>query len=323
MMHRRTWLLATALAVALAPAHLLAAYPAKPIRLIVPVAAGGASDGAARIVARHLQDRLKQTVIVDNRAGGASNIGADAVAKAPADGYTLLLSGGPFAINPSLFRKLPFDAVKDFQPVALIASFPSVLLVRPSLPAKNIREFVALSKDGKTSISVATPGNGSAQHLALELLRRKGGNMNLLHVPYKGGAPAMQDLLGGQVDAMMANIIEALPHIKSGKLRAIAVTTQARSTHLAEVPTLMEVGLADSGSGGWVGLHVPAGAPADAVKRLHDEVNAILEMPDVREQLATAGFDVRPMSHSEFADFVQRQMATWKEAVALSGAQVD
>jgi tripartite-type tricarboxylate transporter receptor subunit TctC len=299
-----------------------AAYPERPIRLMVPWPAGGSSDAAARVIAKHLQDRLKQTVIVDNKAGASGNIGTAEVARAAPDGYTLLLSSGPFSINPSLFRTLPFDTVRDFVPVAQIANTPSVLVVHPSVPAQTIQEFLALGRDPAKPVTVATPGSGSAQHLALELLRKKSGAA-MLHVPYKGGAPALNDLLGGQVAAMMSGFPEVAAHIKSGKLRALAVTTNGRSSFLPSVPALTELKLADGGTAGWNGIHVPSRTPVEIVNRLHAEVNAILETPEVRDQLANLGFEVRPTSQQEFATFVTRQMARWKDAVELSGARVE
>ncbi len=319
-MNTRRLMIIAAAALALAPALHAAGYPEKPIRLVVPWPAGGSSDAAARLVARHLGDRLKQPIVVDNKAGASGNIGTDIVAKATPDGYTLLLSSGPFSINPSLYKTLPFDTVRDFVPVAQIANTPSVLVVHPSTPAQTIQEFVALAR--KSPVNVATPGNGSAQHLALELLRKKAG-LQATHVPYKGGAPALNDLLGGQVPAMMSGFPEVAPHIKSGKLRALAVTTGSRSAFLAQVPSLTEAGLADGGTAGWNGIHLPARTPADIVARLHNEVNAVLDMPEVREQLASLGFEVRRTTQQEFATFVTQQMARWKDAVALSGAQLD
>lgn len=316
---RRLMIVATA-ALALAPSLHAAGYPDKPIRLVVPWPAGGSSDAAARLVARHLQDRLKQPIVVDNKGGASGNIGTEVVAKAAPDGYTLLLSSGPFSINPGLYKSLPFDTVKDFVPVAQIANTPSVLVVHPSTPAQTIQEFVALAR--KSQVNVASPGNGSAQHLALELLGKKAG-LNVTHVPYKGGAPALNDLLGGQVPAMMSGFPEVAPHIKSGKLRALAVTTTVRSSFLPQVPALTEVALADGGTAGWNGIHVPARTPTDIVTRLHNEVNAVLDMPEVREQLAAMGFDVRRSTQPEFSAFVTQQMDRWKQAVVLSGAQVD
>lgn len=322
-MHTRRFLAALLALAALGTSfQAAAAWPEKPIRFIVPWPAGGSSDAAARLVARHLGDRLKQPVVVENKAGASGNIGTAEAAKAAPDGYTILLSSGPFSINPSLYRTLPYDATKDFVPVAQIANTPSVLVVHPSTPAQTVQEFLALARNASAPLAVATPGNGSAQHLALELLKKKGG-LSINHVPYKGGAPALNDLLGNQVPAMMSGFPEVAPHIKAGKLRALAVTTAGRSTFLPNVPALTELKLADSGSAGWNGIHVPARTPPEIVNRLHAEVNAILDMPEVKEQLSGLGFEVRRTSNKEFADFVVQQMARWKEAVELSGARVD
>jgi tripartite-type tricarboxylate transporter receptor subunit TctC len=302
--------------------HAAAAWPDKPIRFVVPWPAGGSSDAAARLVARHLSDRLKQPIVVENKAGASGNIGAAEVAKATPDGYTLLLSSGPFSINPSLYRSLPFDTLKDFVPVAQIANTPSVLVVHPSVPAQTVQDFIKLAQDPAKPLAVATPGNGSAQHLALELLKKKAA-LSVNHIPYKGGALALNDLLGGQVPAMMSGFPEVAPHIKAGKLRALAVTTAGRSAFLPNVPALTELKLADSGTAGWNGIHVPARTPTDIVNRLHEEVNAVLDLPEVKDQLAGLGFEVRRTSNREFAAFVTQQMARWKEAVELSGARVD
>ncbi|MFZ2828374.1 MAG: tripartite tricarboxylate transporter substrate binding protein [Hydrogenophaga sp.] len=273
-------------------------------------------------MAKHLGERLKQTIVVDNKAGASGNIGAADVAKAAPDGYTLLLSSGPFSINPSLFRSLPFDTVKDFEPVAQIANTPSVLVVNPSTPAQTVQDFVKLAKDPANPLAVAPPGNGSAQHLALELLRKKAG-LSINHIPYKGGAPALNEVLGGAVPAMMSGFPEVAANVKASKLRALAVTTQSRSSFLPDVPALTELGLADSGSVGWNGIHAPARAPPEIVTRLHNEVNAVLDMPEVRDKLSALGFEVRRSSQQEFASFVTTQTARWKEAVELSCARVD
>jgi len=322
MTSRRKLILATGAALMLAALPAMAAYPDKPIKVIVPWPPGGASDGATRLVARHLQDRLKQPVIIENKPGASGNIGADTVAKSPADGYTLLQSSGPFSINPSLYKKLPFDTAKDFVPVAQLTSSPSILLVHPGTPAKSMQEFVKLSRNAEKPMIVATPGNGSAQHLALELLKKKA-SLQTLNIPYKGGAPAMQDLLGGQVPAMMSNFTEALPYVKAGKLRALAVTTASRTPLLPDVPTLLESGLADSSTGGWNGIHAPAGTPGDVIVRLNKEINAVLDMPEVKAHLSSMGFDVNRTSQPEFARFVAGQLSTWKAAVELSGAVLE
>ncbi|MGK6311066.1 Bug family tripartite tricarboxylate transporter substrate binding protein [Variovorax sp. DT-64] len=322
-MQKRRFLAAIAASLALGTSlQAAAAWPEKTIRFVVPWPAGGSSDAAARLLAKHLGDRLKQPVIVDNKAGASGNIGTAEVARAAPDGYTILLSSGPFSINPGLYRTLPFDTVKDFVPVAQIASTPSVLVVNPSTPAQTMQEFVKLAHDPAKPLAVATPGNGSAQHLALELLKKKAG-LAINHIPYKGGAPAVNDVLGGQVAAMMSGFPEVAPHIKAGKLRALAVTTPARSSFLPDVPALTELKLADSGSAGWNGIHVPAKTPPEIVNRLHDELNAVLDIPEVKQQLAGLGFEVRRTTREEFATFVTQQMVRWKEAVDLSGARID
>jgi tripartite-type tricarboxylate transporter receptor subunit TctC len=322
-MQKRRFLAAIAASLALGTSlQAEAAWPEKTIRFVVPWPAGGSSDAAARLVAKHLGDRLKQPVIVDNKAGASGNIGTAEVARAVPDGYTILLSSGPFSINPGLYRTLSFDTVKDFVPVAQIANTPSVLVVHPSTPAQTMQDFVKLAQDPAKPVAVATPGNGSAQHLALELLKKKAG-ININHIPYKGGAPAVNDVIGGQVPAMMSGFPEVAPHIKAGKLRALAVTTPGRSSFLPAVPALTELKLADAGTAGWNGIHVPAKTPPEIVNRLHDEVNAVLDMPEVKQQLASLGFEVRRTDRGEFATFVTQQMARWKEAVDLSGARID
>ena len=303
-------------------AHAQPAYPEKPIKLIVPWPAGGSSDTAARLIAKHLQDRLKQTVLVDNKPGASGNIGTQAVAKAASDGYTLLLSSGPFSVNPSLYRSLPFNTLRDFTPIAQISLIPSVLVVLPSFSASSMTEFVALAKNKSAPMAYASPGNGTAQHLAMELLRQKA-DLSLTHVPYKGGAPALSDLLGGQVPALISGFPEVATYLKTSKLRALAVTTATRSSFLPDVPSLLELGLADSGSAGWSGFHVPAGTPPEIIKILNREINEILVVPSVRDQLVSLGFDVRRGTPQEFGTFVNQQIERWSQAVAISGAKVD
>lgn len=298
------------------------AYPEKPIKLIVPWPAGGSSDTAARLIAKHLQDRLKQTVLIDNKPGASGNIGTQAVAKAAPDGYTLLLSSGPFSVNPSLYRSLPFNTLRDFTPIAQVSLIPSVLVVLPSFPASNMAEFVALAKNKSSPMAYASPGNGTAQHLAMELLRQKA-DLSLTHVPYKGGAPALSDLLGGQVPALISGFPEVATYLKSSRLRALAVTTATRSSLLPDVPSLLELGLADSGSAGWSGFHAPAGTPSEIIKILNRQINDILVIPSIRDQLVGLGFDVRRGTPQEFGTFVNQQIERWSQAVAISGAKVD
>jgi len=225
-----------ALAAVSAPA--LAAYPERPIRLMVPWPPGGSSDTTARLIAHHLQERLGQPIVVDNKPGASGNIGSAEVARAAPDGYTILLSSAPFSVNPSLYKSLPFDTLRDFTPITQIASTPSAIVVHPSFPAQTIQDFIALAKDKAKPVSYASPGNGSAQHLAMELLRKKA-DLNLTHVPYKGGAQALNDLLGGHVPLMLSGMPEVAPHLQAGKLRALAMTTAERSKLLPDVPTLM------------------------------------------------------------------------------------
>lgn len=299
-----------------------AQYPERPIRLVVPWPAGGGSDQTARIVAKALQARLGQPVVVDNKPGAAGNIGTQMVAEAAADGYTLLYSSGPFSVNPSLFKSLPFDTERAFAPVGQIGSTPSVLVVHDAFPARTLQEFVAASQDPRKPRVYVSPGNGSAQHLAMELLRKRA-QLQLTHIPYKGAAPALTDLLGGQVEVMVSGLPEVLPHLRAGRLRALAVTTSARASLLPEVPTLMELGLADSGTAGWSGLHVAAGTPPAIVARLGAELQSALRDPAVADPLRARGTDVHPSTPEQFGRFVHEQIGRWREAVAVSGATVD
>jgi tripartite-type tricarboxylate transporter receptor subunit TctC len=295
-------------------------YPERVIRFVVPWPAGGSSDSAARVIAAQLEARLGKPVVVENKPGASGNIGTAEVARAEPDGYTLLLSSGPFTINPSLFRTLPFDAVRDFAPITQIAATPSILVVNPSFPAKTIQEFVSLAKDKTKPFNYASPGNGTAQHLAMELLKKKA-DLSLAHVPYRGGAPALNDLLGGHVLVMLSGLPEVMPHIKAGALRPLAVTTGTRLAALPDVPTLMEVALAEFETGGWNGLHVRAGTPAEIVSVLGKEVRAALQMPEVREKLMALGFEVRGSATDDFAKFVTSQIDRFREAVEIAGLE--
>lgn len=319
---RRALMLVAIGAVAAFAMPAFAAYPDKPIKFIVPWPPGGSSDSAARIVGAELEKRMGQPVIVENRTGGAGNIGAQATLQAAADGYTIMLSSGPFSINPSLFKTLPFDTVKDFRPVAQFAVTPSVLAVHPSFPAKTVQEFVTVIKSRDKSTSYASPGNGTAQHLAMELLKKNAG-LNLDQVPYRGGAPAITDLISGHVTIMLAGIPEVISHIKAGTLRPLAVTTAKRTELLPEVPSLMEAKLSDAELVGWNGVHVKTGTPDDIINKLNAEIRAALKVPDVRKKLVDLGFEIRDTSVEDFAKFFNTQMEKYKEAVQISGAQVD
>ena len=284
--------------------------------------AGGSSDSAARIVGQELAKRLGQPVIIDNKPGASGNIGTADVARSRPDGYTVLLSSGPFSINPSLFRTLPFDTLRDFTPVTQIAATPSVLVTSLSFPARTVPEFLALAKDDAKPLNFASPGNGTAQHLAMELLKNRAA-LSIVHIPYKGGAPAVNDLLGGHVLVMMSGFPEVMPHLKDGRLRPLAVTTAARSQFLPDVPTLIELGFADSELAGWNGFHVPAGTPAEIVDRLSTVTREVLKNPDVRERLNVLGFEVRGTTPAEFGAFVRSQIERFREAVQISGARIE
>jgi tripartite-type tricarboxylate transporter receptor subunit TctC len=297
-------------------------FPTKPVTLVVATPAGGITDKVIRLMARSLQARWNQPVMVDNRAGAAGNIASAYVAKAVPDGYTLLVSAGPFAINPSLFRSLPFNTQKDFTPIALICTSYSVLLVNESFPAKTYAEFVNMARNPADPLVVASPGNGTAQHLGIELLRAAS-KLSINHVPYKGGAPAMNDLLAGHVKVLMAGMGDASPHLKSGKIRALAVTGKSRSSLLPNVATFSELGVMDFDASGWVGLHAPAGISPAILAKINRDVVATLGEPAVRQAMATMDVEPRPTSLPEFRQYMDVQFSKWKEAVDLSGAKVD
>ena len=316
-------ILICALAIATLTAFAQDEYPNKPVTLVVATPPGGVTDKVMRLMARSLQARWNNTsVIVDNRAGAAGNIASAHVAKAPADGYTLLVSAGPFAINPALFRSLPFDTRKDFTPIALIGTFSSVLLVNESFPAKTYAEFVNLARNPATPLVVASPGNGTAQHLGLELLR-SASKLNINHVPYKGGAPAMNDLIAGHVKVMMSGMGDASPQLSSGRIRAIAVTGKNRSPLLPNVPTFTELGVMDFDASGWVGLHAPTGTPPQIIAKINRDVAAVLAEPAVRQAMASLDVEPHTTSLPEFRQYMDVQFSKWKEAVDLSGAKVD
>jgi len=297
-------------------------FPNKPVTIVVATPAGGATDKTVRLLVRQLQTKWKNGVIVENRVGASGNIASAYVAKANPDGYTLLVSAGPFSINPSLFKTLPFDTKKDFVPISQISSFASVLLVHESFSAKTLNDFVATAKNPNQPLAYASAGSGTAQHLGMELLRSKL-KLNLNHIPYKGGAPAMNDLLAGHVKVMLAGMGDASPHLNTGRVFPLVTTGKARSPLLPTIPTLQELGILDFDASGWCGLHAPAGTPADIIQRINQDVVAALADPSVRQGMAAMDVDPRPTSVAEFRAFMDSQFAKWKEAVELSGAKAD
>lgn len=292
-------------------------YPSRPITMIVPFGAGSTTDVLARIVANGLSARLDESVIVQNKPGAGGNIGAAVAARAAADGYTLLV--GPTstnAVNPSLFKNLRFDPLKDFQPITNLAKSANVLVVHPDVPAKNVSELIALAREEE--LSYASTGNGGSMHLSGELFKTMTGG-KMLHVPYKGGGDALADLLPGRVQMMFCNVPLCLPHITSGKLRALAVTTGKRSALLPEVPTMAESGLPDYDVSGWFGLFVPTGTDDAIVQRLNTEVQAILNSPDVQKQLLTLGAEPDGSSSQAFTAFVQSEFDKWANVIKKAG----
>ena len=306
------------------PADALAqSYPSRPVRLVVPFPAGGTTDILARAMAEKLSGALGQQFVVDNRPGAGGNIGSDIVAKSPPDGYTLLMGTvGTHAINPSLYPKMPYDHVKDFVPVVLVAGVPNVLVVNPTVPAKTVAELIALAKEKPGTINFASSGNGTSIHLSGELFKLLAG-VQIAHVPYKGSAPALTDLIGGRVQIMFDNLPSALPHIKGGKLRALAVTSSKRAPALPDLPTIAESGVAGFEASSWFGILAPAATPRDIVQRINAEANKALHAPDMREKLLAQGAEAVGNSPEFFADYIRTETVKWAKVVKDSGARVD
>jgi tripartite-type tricarboxylate transporter receptor subunit TctC len=298
-------------------------YPRKPVRLIVPFAPGGGNDTVARAIAQDLGARLGQPVIVDNRAGAGGNVGAELAAKSPPDGYTLFLGGvGSHAVNPNLHARLPYDPIRDFAPITLIASAPSVLVVHPSVPARSLAEFTALAKAHPGKLNYASNGNGSSAQLAAVMYESMAG-VAMVHVPYKGLAPALVDLLAGEVQAMFSSVVAIVPHIKAGRLRALAVTGKRRSPLLPEVPTIAESGLPDYEAGSWYGILAPAGTPREIVSRLHDEAVRALAQPELRARLAGEGAELIGSTPEEFAAHISSELARMGKLVRGAGIRLE
>ncbi len=297
-------------------------YPTKPIRLIVPFPAGGTTDIFARIIAQKLSENLGQQVLVDNRAGASGIIGSEIVLKSPPDGHTLLLTATHHVVNPSLYKKLPYDTLKDFVAVALVATSPNVLVAHPSFPANSIKELIALAKAKPGQINFASTGIGGANHLSGEMLKSMAG-IDLVHIPYKGAAPAMNDLLGGHVSLMFDTIGVELPYVKAGKLKALAVTTAKRTAIAPEIPTIAESGVPGYEAVSWFGLYGPAGMPKEIVNRLNTEVARILNLPEVHKKFMAYGAETEALSPDQFAAFVKSEIAKWGKVVKDCGVQLD
>lgn len=298
-------------------------YPTKAIRLIVPFPPGGGNDILGRLLASKLSERLGQSVVVDNRGGANGIIGTDLTVKAVADGYTLLIgSVSTISINPTFYPKLPYNTVTDLAPVSLIASTPSMLVVNPTVPAKTVKELIALAKAKPGQLAFASAGSGSSHHLGGELLKLMAG-VDMIHVPYKGTGPAITDLVSGQVAMIISNIPSVLPMVKAEKLRAVAVTSLKRSPVVPHIPTVHESGLPGFEVDIWYGVLTPAGVPKAIVTRLNSEVRAVLEMPDVRERLSAQGAGAMSSTPEEFAQRIKADIAKWSKVVKVSGAKPD
>jgi len=297
-------------------------YPSKPIRIIVPFSPGGGTDTLTRIVAQKLSESWNQPVITDNRPGAGGTLASDLAAKAPPDGYTLLMGMiATHSMSPHLYKNLTYDAIRDFAPITLAVVSPNILVVHPSIPAKNVAELIAYAKANPGKLNYGSAGIGSPAHLAGELFRSQA-KVDIVHVPYKGGAPAVAALLAGEISMMFAGPIESLPQVRAGKLRALAVTTPTRFEAAPELPTMAESGLAFD-LVQWNGLFAPAGVSPEIIAKLNGEVTRILQLPDVRDKLMQAGFEPKPTSSREFTGFVKSEYDRWGSVIKSAGVRLE
>ncbi len=311
----------TAAGLLLAAAAFAQNYPTHPVHIVIPLSAGGTTDVPGRIVAQKLSDALGQQFFVENRPGAGGTIGSDYVAKSKPDGYTLLLSASPFVIAPHVYKKVPYDALRDFVPVVRIASGPYVLVVHPSLGVNSVKELIALAKKSPGKIDFASSGNGGAQHLVTELFMYMAG-IKMNHVPYKGSGPAQQDLMAGIVKVSFVGTPIAIPHMKSGRLKALGVTSSKRWPEMPDVPTIAEAGVPGYEALVWIGMFAPAGTPRDIVAKLNGEIAKLVRTDEVRKLLGPTGMVPDPDSPDQFAAFVKADYEKWGKAVKESGATV-
>ncbi|MGC3986630.1 MAG: tripartite tricarboxylate transporter substrate binding protein [Pseudorhodoferax sp.] len=316
--------LLSATLLAIAPMAQADGFPDKPVMLVVPFPPGGPTDAMARTLAAEMKDRLGQPVVVENRAGAGGNIGAEYVARAAADGQTLLFgTSGPLAINASLYRKSNYDPIKSFAPVIQVGHLPNILVVHPSVPAQNVKELIAYAKANPGKLSYASSGNGASSHLAGVLFNEKAGT-DIQHVPYKGTGPALNDLLGGQVGMSFTDVLTALPYVKTGKLRALGIATAQRSQALPDLPSIAEQGVPGYDVSVFFGIVAPAGTPAERIAKLNKAFVEVLASPKVKELFATQGLESAPdHAPAQLAKFIAAQKAAWAAVVRQSGAQLD
>ncbi len=298
-------------------------YPSKPIRFVVPYPAGGPLDTVARLLGQRVSEAVKQPVVVDNKPGAGGNIGADAVAKSPPDGYTILMGAvATHAINPTLYASMPYDAVRDFASITQVASTPNVLVVNPAVPATSVREFIAYAKANPGKLNFGSGSTGSAGHLAGELFKAMAG-IEMTHVPYKGAAPAMNDLIGGQIQLMFDNLASSLGQVRAGRVRALAVTTARRSALAPELPTIAESGLPDFDISTWFGVFAPAGTPREVLDRLQAEFTRALSIPEVRDRMLSLGAEPVGNRPEEFAAYIRAESDKYARVIRASGAKAD
>jgi tripartite-type tricarboxylate transporter receptor subunit TctC len=322
---RRAVSFAAGALLALAVVHGVAAqpYPSKPVRIIVPYTPGGSNDVLARLVAKHMQEALKQPFVVENKPGASGQIGAEAGAKAPADGYTLLVAPNDvMTVTPNLFPNGPYDPVNDFEPIGTLGSVPIVLVVNAASPYKSVDDLIAAARAKPGALSYASSGSGGPQHMSAELFGLMTG-VKMVHVPYKGNAPALTDVLGGQIDVLFSPINSALPHIRSGKLRALAMASDKRVAALPEVPTLTEAGVAGYKSEIWIGLFAPARTPRDIVDRLSAEITRMQAQPDVKEQLAAQGIEPMLTPPAQVSTMIRSDLARWQKVIRETGVKAN
>lgn len=298
------------------------AYPAKPIRVLVGFPPGAGVDITTRLFTPKLAEALGQPFVVDNRPGAAGNIAAEVAAKTPPDGYSILSASAPIVMSQALYSKPGFNLERDFEPIGMMASAPFILVVHPSLPAKSLKEFVALAKSRPGQMAFASTGNGSTPHLSMEMLKAQAG-INLVHVPYKGTPQAVVDLLSGQVQAMFANTLSVLPHVKAGRLRALAISSAKRSAAAPELSTVAESGMPGYESGTWFGMFAPAGTPREIISRLNGEINKIVATAEMKSRLVAQGADPISVTPEQFRAFVKNELARWGKIVKTVGIKID